>query len=376
MRKFISRSNFVSTSLSIVLSFVFVASVVFASTTISSNIQTDGTLAVTGVSTFTGQLQASSTALFGSSVTAYTGLTVGSATVANALDGTILLKAQTSDPAGVTQGTFYYNSTSKVLKMYDGTSWFTVGTTTSGISLTGGRLQLGDLTTQYLTLGTTTQQASGQALVTLEATTTTSIPLVLVGYNGQTGNLFSIRNAGSTKLLYVNSAGGIFGSSTLQVTGAVINYGNATSSSNLYVGSTLTVSGNATTTSAGAISAQGNLTVVGLTSMSNATSSSLYASGTFTVGGNATTTSAGALSIQGKFGVGTSTAPTSEISADGVATTTIAAFSSTSLVGGCIQLKGTNGTTYRMYVANGEPATTTPSGKVGFLAVWEVGSCK
>ncbi len=368
MKSFFSRRNFFSSIVSVVLSVAFVASVAFASTTISTNIQTDGTLAVTGISTFNGQLQASSTALFGAGVTAYStvlapALSLGASAASNSLDGTLLLASQASDPVGVTQGTFYYNSTSKVLKMFDGTSWFTVGTTTSGISLTGAQLKLGDVTTQYLTLGTSTPFAvltpTHSALVTIQSTTTTSVPLVIGGALNQVANLFNIRDNTNAKLVYVTSAGAIFASSTLQATGAVTAY------------STLAVSG-ATTLSS-------TLGVTGLTTLGFASTSALSLNGTaanFMVNGMASTTSAGALSIQGKFGVGTTTAPSLEVSADSAATTTVAAFSSGSGVGGCIQLTGTNGTMYRMYVGAGDPATTTPNGKVGFIAVWQVGSCK
>ncbi|KKU26968.1 MAG: hypothetical protein UX39_C0005G0006 [Candidatus Magasanikbacteria bacterium GW2011_GWA2_46_17] len=428
MKAFFTNRNFLSSVASIVLSVVFVASVAVASTTISTNIVTNGTLQVDSTSTLTGAVTTAGAVTLGdaagdaiivtgnaSTTNALTvgtilyvggnatttaagnistmgGLTVGNAT-ANTLAGTILFSAQASDPTGVTQGTVYYNSTSKVLKLFDGTSWFTTGTTTSGISLSGVRLQLADLTTQHVTLGTTTQQGSGQSILTVEATSTTAIPLSLVAYTTQTGDIFRALNSSSAKLLYINSAGALFGSSTLQVTGAVTTYGattlgdavgdsitltgNATSTNNLYVGLALTVNGNATTTSAGAISTQSTLTVGGVTSLANATSSSLYASGTLTVGGNATTTSAGSISTQGKFGVGTTTTPSLEISADSTATTTIAAFSSTALTGGCIQLEGSNGTMYRIYIGGaGDAATTTPSGKVGFILVAEAGSCK
>lgn len=251
-------------ALSLVFSLLFIAVSVGAATTISTSITTGGTLSVTGASTLTGNVTASGdlavtgnatttgahriTGLFNVNGNATTtsagntqmqgGLTVGSAT-ANGLTGTILLSAQSSDPTGVTQGTFYYNSTSKVLKMYDGTNWFTVGTTTSGISLVGSRLQLGDLTTQYLTLGTTTQQGVGQSLVTLEATTTTAIPLSLVAFAGQTGHLLDVVTGTSTKLLYISSGGGLFSSSTAAF-GGTLTVGGA-----LAATSTLTVTGRA-----------------------------------------------------------------------------------------------------------------------------------
>ncbi|MBI2097879.1 MAG: hypothetical protein HYT46_03030 [Candidatus Vogelbacteria bacterium] len=99
--------------------------------------------------------------------------------------------------------------------------------------------------------GTTTALANTQ--VTVEATTTTAILLTLRAASGQSANLFQIQNAGASNLLYVAAAGGLFASSTLQVTGQTTLYGslfvnNATSTiTNLtMVNSTST---NATTTS-------------------------------------------------------------------------------------------------------------------------------
>jgi hypothetical protein len=256
---------------------LFTAATVFGATTISTSITTggnltvSGTAAITGASTLTGlttmgYASSTSQSLTGNLQVAG-GLAVGSA-VTNSLAGTVLLSAQTSDPTGVTQGTFYYNSTSKVLKMFDGTDWFTVGTTTSGISLVGARLQLGDLTTQYLTLGTTTQQGSGKSLVTLEATTTTSVPLSLVGYTSQTGHLLDILNSSSAKLLYISSSGGLFGSSTAAF------------------GGTLTVGGDLAATS--------TLTVTGLASLNGqASTTRLSVFDTLYVGGTSTTTITG-----------------------------------------------------------------------------------
>lgn len=236
---------------SVIFGSLFVAVSVGAATTISTSISTTGNLTVTGTSGLTGlttMVYASST---GQSLTGNLqvagGLAVGSS-VTNSLAGTILLSAQSSDPTGVTQGTFYYNSTSKVLKMYDGSAWFTVGTTTSGISLVGSRLQLGDLTTQYLTLGTTTQQGAGKSLVTLEATTTASIPLSLVAYASQTGDIFDVLDASSAKLFYIKSSGALFASSTLQVTDTLTTYGNTVLGN--AVGDTITVAGTFTSTAA------------------------------------------------------------------------------------------------------------------------------
>ncbi|MEK7585130.1 MAG: hypothetical protein AAB455_01265, partial [Patescibacteria group bacterium] len=72
--------------------------------------------------------------------------------------------------------------------------------------------------------GTTTPFTNTQ--VTIEATTTTAIPLAIRASSGQTANLFNIQNSAGTNLLYLNSTGGLFASSTLQATGATTLFGN------------------------------------------------------------------------------------------------------------------------------------------------------
>ncbi|MDO8620566.1 MAG: hypothetical protein Q7R64_04445 [bacterium] len=258
-----------SLALSLVFSTLFIAVSVGAATTISTNISTGGTLSVTGASTLTGlttMVYASST---GQSLTGNLqvagGLAVGSA-MTNGLAGTILFSAQSSDPTGVTQGTFYYNSTNKTLKMYDGTDWFTVGTTTSGISLSGSRLQLADLTLQFLTIGTTTQQGVGKSMVTLEATSTASIPLSLVGRSGQTGHLFDVLKGGDiagAKLLFIDSTGGLFGSSTAAFGSTLTVGGTLTATTSAHLATTAGSVGVGTTTPGTTFSVQGNGIVSG-----------------------------------------------------------------------------------------------------------------
>ncbi len=70
--------------------------------------------------------------------------------------------------------------------------------------------------------GTTTPITNSQ--VTVEATTTTAIPLALRGASGQTANLFQIQNASASNLFYVNSSGAVFASSTLQVAATTTIY--------------------------------------------------------------------------------------------------------------------------------------------------------
>jgi len=290
---------------SVVLSFLFVALISYAATTISTNVNTGGTLTVSGASnlngnvTFgdaagdvilsTGGFQASSTALFGGAVTLYAN---------TALSGALglTLGSSASDITGAA-GMIYYNSGSNVVRLHDGSNWFTLGTTTSGLTLSGNRLQLGDLN-YFTTFGTTTQQ--GLSMLTVEATSTAAIPLTLVARAAQTANTFQIRDAGSANLLYVNSAGGIFGSSTAQFTGALTTYGNVTlgdaitdvitltgnssTTNSLTVGGNFWVNGRATTTSAGALSTEGAITTQGTIWAS----STAFVTGALTTYGNVT----------------------------------------------------------------------------------------
>lgn len=238
-----------SVAFSLVFSTLFIAVSVGAASTISTNITTGGNLTVSGTAGITGLttlVYASSTSqsLTGNLQVAG-GMAVGSA-MTNSLAGTILLSAQSSDPTGVTQGTFYYNSTNKTLKMYDGSNWFTVGTTTSGISLSGSRLQLSDLTLQFLTIGTTTQQGVGQSMLTLEATSTTAIPLSIVGFTSHTGHLLDVLNGSSAKLFYLSASGGLFASSTGAFGGSLTVGGALIATSTLAVTGTSSFTGIAT----------------------------------------------------------------------------------------------------------------------------------
>jgi hypothetical protein len=173
--------------------------------------------------------------------------------------------------------------------LYNGSAWGVIGTTT-GLSLNGQSIRMSDLSNTYFTLGTTTQQ--GLSLMTLEATSTASIPLTLVARDSQTANTFQIRDSGSSDLLYVDSGGGLFGSSTAQFTGAVTAYGDVTlgdaatdqltvnanaSTSAITTSDSLWVNGYATTTgSNGNIATEGTLTVLGGTDYWN--SNTLYSS--------------------------------------------------------------------------------------------------
>lgn len=352
------RKNTAIIFFSALISFLFVAVITYAATTISTNVNTGGTLTVTGASTLTGAVWATSTLQVTGNVTTYGasvlnensgandfrvesdnsthmlyvdgtndrvgigsstpiaffsvgegagtvtgdiymtgGLTVGSTSTANSIEGTVLLAStRMTDPTG-TEGLIYYNSSSKKVRLYNGTSWGVIGTST-GLDLIGSNIRMVTPGTDYFTLGTTTAQ--GASLATLEATSTLAIPLTLVARDAQAAHLFQIRNSGSANLLYVNSAGALFGSSTAQVSGALTTYGavtlgdaaadaititgNASTTNALSVGGAFYVGGNATTTSAGALTLNGALVANGAVTLGDA------ASDVITITGNASTT--------------------------------------------------------------------------------------
>src|SRR3989338_2126248 len=243
-----------------------------ASTTNSFEVGND--LYVNGMSTTTGS---------SGNVELRGGLTVGNAT-ANSLAGTILFSAQTSDTTGVTQGTVYYNSTSKVLRLFDGTDWFTTGTTSSGLLLSTNRIQLDNLALRHLAIGTTTQQGIGKSLVTLEATTTASIPLSIVGFSGQTGHLLDVlngTNVAGPKLLFIDSSGGLFGSSTAAFGSTLTVGGILTATTSAYLATTAGTVVVGTTTPVATFSVQGN----GLVSGTLSTAAFIATSSTVTLSG-------------------------------------------------------------------------------------------
>ena len=298
-----------SLALSLIFSTLFIGVSVGAATTISTNITTGGNLTVSGTTGLTGlttMVYASSTGqsltrnlmVNGMATTTGSngnvelrgGLTVGDAGATNSLTGTLLLAGYTTanEPTGVTQGTVYYNSTNKTLKMFDGTNWFTVGTTTGGLSLNTNNIRLDDVTLRNLTLGTTTQPSAGKALVTLEATTTASIPLSLVGFNGQTAHLLDILNGTDVigpKLLFINSSGGLFASSTGAFGSTLTVGGVLTATTSAYLATTAGTVGVGTTTPGATFSVHGNALVSNTLS-----AASIIASSTITLSGSTAST--------------------------------------------------------------------------------------
>lgn len=394
MKLFMNKKELTAVALSIAASFLFVAAITTASTTINSNVNTGGTLTVSGASTLTGAVWATSTLQATGAATFYNDLLVdtntfyvdstnnrvgiGSTTPAiemsvagdgyltgglglgerNAVDKTLVLSGMTSNPTGA-PGMIYYNSTNGNVRLYNGSSWGVIGTST-GFNLTGNNIQFVDNALNNMTLGTTTSQSA--AMITLEATTTTAVPLVIVGRASQTGNLLQITaNGGSlgggSNLFTIDNLGRVGTNfsvngfaTTTAATGAIATQGalTVTGTSTLTTGTDIgggytagsgsgatinslgrleinddfVVNGKATTTSAGAISTESSLTVKGASThngsvtlgdaaadavsiVGNAsTTNNLTIGDNFWVNGNATTTSAGNISTQGTLKVG------------------------------------------------------------------------
>lgn len=153
-------------------------------------------------------------------------------------------------------------------------------------------------------------------------------------------------------------------------TGGTLTVTGVSSLSSATLSTTLNVTG-ATTLSSASMST--TLGVAGLSTLAGvlSTASSTVSGGNLTVTGANTSTS-------GRFGVGTSS-PAAALSASTAATTTLYMTSETANVGGCIQLKASNGTMYRMYIGGNDTVafgTTTSGRPAAIAAVWEAGSCK
>ncbi|MES3005102.1 MAG: hypothetical protein V4690_03260, partial [Patescibacteria group bacterium] len=98
--------------------------------------------------------------------------------------------------------------------------------------------------------GTTTPVSN--AVVTIESTSTNSIPNLIRAFVGQVANLFEIENSSGDSLFSINNNGGVFASSTLQVTGDSNFYGNL-------IANVLNVTGTSSSTFAGGIETSAGL---------------------------------------------------------------------------------------------------------------------
>ena len=354
---------------SVLVSLAFVSYIATAATTISTNISTGGSLTVSGVSTLTDQVFASSTVIATGRMQTY---------------GQLVLQSATSDPTAFGAGALYYDSTNRVVKLYNGTSWFAVASSTDangGLILTDTvGVRFATIGTGYMALGTSTltiatSTLSNSALLSLFATTTATVPLQIVGVVGQTGDLiraFETLAGGHSEVFAVSARGAASTtvlSTTLRAVDAFVVSGYATTSGatgNFATEGTLDVTG--ATTLTGALTVNGAATLGdaagdAITINGNATTTnSLHVNGFyFTVRGYATTTvNLGDTSATttigrdteagggGALGVGTSTpARNAKFGLTGNAyisnsgTTTLFVRSTTANTGGCIEMNGT-----------------------------------
>lgn len=201
---------------------------VYAATTISTNISTGGTLAVTGVSTLTGELRATSTALITGNVTHY-----GNTTLGDAYTDLLSVVGNASTTQSMTVGLNFY---------------------VTGASVLNGNVTLGDAYTDTLTVNanastTRALTVGGDFYVNGFATTTYSTGL----FETQGG----LTVAGASVLNGNVTLGNAY-TDTLSVVA------NASTTQSLTVGVDHYVAGRATTTgSSGDITTQGDITLLG-----------------------------------------------------------------------------------------------------------------
>src|SRR3989344_5004912 len=335
--------QFFAVVLAVVLSLLVVWGAAFGATTISNNVSTGGTLTVSGLSTLTGFISNASSTVKGT-LFLTGGLNASSTATTTAQSG-----------IDIATGCFSISGTCIGLA------------TSSSAANSWSGLQTFTGTGVLLTASTT---VTGQFMVysPLQASST----LLVAGLSNLTG---FISNASSTVSSNLNVTGQLQASTTLVVTGASTLYGN------------LNVNGAATTTAAtgdftlrGALSASSTMSVAGVATFYgnknyNGNATTTAASGNFATVGTIVASSTSS-TVNG-IGVATST-PAAEFAASGSATTTLHMTTTKAVTGGCIQLRATNGTMYRMYIAAddiAERGTTSASGHGTFAAVWEAGSC-
>src|SRR3989344_8985726 len=261
--KFFKQKSFYAVFLSVVLSVVLVAGAAGAVTTISTNISTGGTLSVTGASTFSDNgtfignrvnlgSPNGSAAAQDDRVYLY-----GTTTVVGAQS--LVFGSSTAESlSGQQAGAVYFDSTNRVLRLYDGVNWYPVASSTdaAGSLIIGAGTKLvrfNIIETAHMALGTTTTQlfeTAGPAVLTIQATSSseTALRIYATSTFSQSGDIFQILSSSAAELFVIDGLGHASTTSSLSV-GSTGNNNNA----NLYVG------GNATTTgSTGNFATEGN----------------------------------------------------------------------------------------------------------------------
>ncbi|MAG12461.1 hypothetical protein CL630_01470 [bacterium] len=393
MGKLLTNRNFYSVLLAVVISFAFVAIMVNGATTISTNINTGGTLTVSGASTLTGDVTTAGS-VFATSTLAVTGKAF--------FYDQVTLLSQAANPTADATGAIFFDSDDRVIKVYDGVDWRTVASTTSseGLVLGASRgVRFNTIATGYMALGTSTlpvtEVDSGNAILHVNATTSASVPLVIMGKGAYGGNLLNAYNYLQTEVFSIDTIGNASTtmlSTTALVADALVVSGYATTSGstgNIQTEGTLTVTGNTTLNGAVTLGdAVGDAIII----TGNATTSNAftvrglsfdvagYATTTVSIADTFATTTLGGNTFGSMLGVGTSTPDigaklgvNGDISAGGtVGTTTLRLHAGAANTGTCIQMRTTDGAVVRIY------ATTTPASQTDnfFDLVIEAGLCE
>jgi len=300
--KFFKQKSFYAVFLSVVLSVVLVAGAAGAVTTISTNISTGGTLSVTGASTFSDNgtfignrvnlgSPNGSAAAQDDRVYLY-----GTTTVVGAQS--LVFGSSTAESlSGQQAGAVYFDSTNRVLRLYDGVNWYPVASSTdaAGSLIIGAGTKLvrfNIIETAHMALGTTTTQlfeTAGPAVLTIQATSSseTALRIYATSTFSQSGDIFQILSSSAAELFVIDGLGHASTTSSLSV-GSTGNNNNA----NLYVGGFATTTG-----SNGNFAAQGTLTIDGHALLRSSASTTVFtvganrvSNGFLYIGGNATTT--------------------------------------------------------------------------------------
>ena len=339
-----------------------------------------------GTSWFDGSLRASSTLMATGAAILYSTLDVtGKTTLANASStiltvsgntylatttlssgGSLTLGTLAADPSSATNGQMYYSTGSGAIRVYQGSSWTTLGAA-NGWTDGGATVYPTAMADQFL-IGTTS--VSGLSQLTVEATSTAGIPLTLRGFTGQTANLFVVENVGGTDLFTIDALGRL--TSNLDVNGyatTTASNGNFATKGALSVTNLSTLLGGATTTILtllnGEIISNGTDGVIQLGGVASTTSITLLNGETITNATDGTIALTGALTVSS---VSSFTGLATLL--DGATTTTLTLLNGEIIsngTDGVIQLGGIASTT-SLTLLNGETITNATDGEVQITA--------
>lgn len=346
---------------------------VFSATTIADNINTGGTLTVTGVSTLTGAAYASSTLQATGDGLFYDQLSAGASTNTPTTTFNVTGSGYFTGGLGVGYAT---TGAGNLLVQNLGVFQHRLGVATTSpvlnFEVTGSGYLTGGLGVGFATT------AAGQLHVTSNATFDTDVLL--------TGGRIVVNGAGTSTFVGGVSAAGL--SSSAGITSSAGDF--------LLTGGKIVSTGAGTSTYSGGISSAGLRSTSGIESTAG---DFLLTGGRIVSTGAGTSSMSGALTVtelgvfSNRLGVNASTSPyrqlgvTGDVVAASAGTTTLSVESTGATISGCIEIKGSvagaaGGTKWvRMYVASGSSASSTRGQFVVYaggdsLLVIEPGRCQ